>query len=231
MDHIIPAEFHGTSLSIIDRDGQKWLTAEEVGRCLGYNDANVRKGISKLYNAHVDEFTAADTCVVDLATQVQSRAMRIFSSTGCIKLGFFASTPRAKEFRNWASSVLAAQPAPAIPADPLAIPGIRFILDGNRDMARELGQLKDLVAAQSSMVLGLYQQLDGARRGHLRAQSELLAISKRQAAADAKALVLELEAVGCSRDEIVRRTGKTFNHVRQIIFKAKQGERQLGEAA
>lgn len=125
----------------------------------------------------------------------------------------------------------AALRTPAIPADPLAIPGIRFILDGNRDMARELGQLKDLVAAQSSMVLGLYQQLDGARRGHLRAQSELLAISKRQAAADAKALVLELEAVGCSRDEIVRRTGKTFNHVRQIIFKAKQGERQLGEAA
>lgn len=123
MNQLISAEFHGTPLSIIDHAGKKWLTAEEVGRCLGYNDANVRKGVNKIYNAHADEFTDSDTCVADLATQGQSREMRIFSDTGCIKLGFFANTPRAKEFRTWASKVLAARqeaapiPAPA-PLDP-----------------------------------------------------------------------------------------------------------------
>lgn len=223
MQQIIPAEFHGTPLSIIDRDGQKWLTAEEVGRCLGYNEANVRKGISKLYNAHADEFTDVDTCVVDLATQAQSRAMRIFSSTGCIKLGFFASTPRAKDFRSWASRVLSGQPAPIIQAPAVDL-----------SLAREVGQLKDMVNAQNQVIISLYQRIDTAQRGQIRAVTSLLSLQKRHAAADAKALVLALEAQGIPRDEIARRTGKTLNHIRQVIFQDKhggQGELALGAAA
>lgn len=221
MEHIIPAEFHGTSLSIIDRDGQKWLTAEEVGRCLGYNDANVRKGINKLYNAHADEFTDADTCVVDLATQVQSRAIRIFSSTGCIKLGFFANSPRAKDFRTWASRVLAGQMASPPPAP--ALPDL--------SLAREIGALKDTVAAQNQAIVALYQRIDTAQRGQIRAVTSLLNLQKRQAAREAKEMVLLLEAQGVPRETIAARTGKTFNHIRQIIYQAKQRELNFGEAA
>jgi hypothetical protein len=39
---------------------------------------------------------------------------RIFSHTGCIKLGFFAATGKAKAFRAWAAQTLAGgMPAPA----------------------------------------------------------------------------------------------------------------------
>lgn len=221
---LIPAEFHGTPLSIIDRAGLKWLTAEQVGRCLGYVDANARKGISKLYSAHADEFTDADTCVVDLATQAQSRAMRIFSGTGCIKLGFFANTPRAKAFRAWASQVLAAQSAP--------VPASRA--SESLALAKELGALRDELRAQNGMILALYGQLDGARRGHLRALTSLAHTQKRQSAQEAKELVLMLEAAGVPRAEIARRSGRTLNHIRQIVHRAgrqpAQGTLDLGGA-
>lgn len=105
-------------------------------------------------------------------------------------------------------------------------------------LAREVGQLKDMVNAQNQVIIGLYQRIDTAQRGQIRAVTSLLSLQKRQAAADAKALVLELDAIGVSRDEIARRTGKTLNHVRQIIFQHRrdnpespQGELGLGVAA
>lgn len=73
------------------------------------------------------------------------------------------------------------------------------------------------------MILSLYDKLDGARRGHLRALTSLTAIQKRQAAQEAKALVLALEDAGVPRDEIARRTGKTLNHIRQIVFRHRNG--------
>lgn len=112
--HLITAEFFGSPVSIIDHAGKRWLTAEQVGVCLGYGQNNARKGISKLFNAHSDEFTEIDTGVVDLATPGGTQNTRIFSASGCIKLGFFANTQRAKQFRAWAAQTLeAAAPTPA----------------------------------------------------------------------------------------------------------------------
>lgn len=118
MTRIIPAEFLGQSLDILDHAGQRWLTAEQIGLALGYNPANARQGIIKLYNRNADEFTESDTFVVKLATNPQggNPTTRIFSATGCNLLGFFANTPRAKEFRAWAKQTLTAKPAPATPA-------------------------------------------------------------------------------------------------------------------
>jgi len=88
-------------------------------------------------------------------------------------------------------------------------------------LAREIGALRDQVQAQNGMILHLYQQLDGARRGHIRALSSVMGLEKRNAAREAKELVILLEAQGVPRAEIVARTGKTYNHIRQIVFKAR----------
>ncbi len=123
------AEFFGTPVTIHDHAGRHWLTAEEAGRCLGYNEANARQGINNLYNRHTDEFTEEDTCVISLMTQVQGRDLRIFSATGCQKLGFFANTARAKDFRTWAARVLAGS---AVPPAPTLAPDARLDrLDAN----------------------------------------------------------------------------------------------------
>lgn len=117
---LIPAEFFGNPISIIDHAGKRWLTSEEAGRCLGYSGDKASAGVRNLYNRHADEFTDADSCRIDLMRQGQNREVLIFSSTGCIKLGFFANTATAKQFRAWAAIALEAQaPVPAPADEPL----------------------------------------------------------------------------------------------------------------
>lgn len=100
-------QFNGTAVSILDYNGKKWLTAQEVGLCLGYAEANARTGITNLYNRHLDRFDENDTCAIKLIAQGQAREVRIFSTTGCVTLGWLANTKRAGEFQNWAKKVLA----------------------------------------------------------------------------------------------------------------------------
>lgn len=88
-------------------------------------------------------------------------------------------------------------------------------------LAHEVGNLRNQLALQNQVVLGLYQRIDSSQRGHIRAMTQLLNIEKRQAKREAKELVLALLAQGVSRDEIARRTGKTLNHIRQLAFQHK----------
>lgn len=113
--HLITAEFFGDPVSIIDHDGKLWLTAEQAGRCLGYKESLARISIVRVYNRHADEFTDDDSSQIKLTTEAGLRECHIFSATGCHKLGFFARTARAKDFRTWAAKVLAGQ-APVAPA-------------------------------------------------------------------------------------------------------------------
>lgn len=103
-------------------------------------------------------------------------------------------------------------------------------------LAREIGLLRDMVATQNQAILALYQQVDGARRGHIRALGKLLTLQERQSKLlaaqekrEAKETILRLEAEGIPRELIAERTGRTLNHIRQVIFQARQGE--LGLAA
>lgn len=100
--------FFGTPVNIIDHAGQRWLTAEQAGLCLGYGEANARQGIINLYNRHVDEFDPGDAAKINLiSTDGKRYDMLCFSASGCQLLGFFANTARAKQFRAWAKTVLA----------------------------------------------------------------------------------------------------------------------------
>lgn len=103
------ARFRGNIIvTVHDHQNQFWLTAEDVGRCLGYGQGKERQGILNCYNRHADEFLPEDSTVVKLMTvDKKQRDVRVFSKTGCMKLGFFASTKAAKEFRTWAARTLA----------------------------------------------------------------------------------------------------------------------------
>lgn len=124
--NMIPAEFQGVKLDIIDHQGKRWLTAEQIGLALGYAADNARQGILKLYRNHEDEFNETDKGVVEMATPGGRQNVSVFSDTGCILLGMFASTPRAKAFRLWAKETLAGlQPAAVATARPIGRPAVR----------------------------------------------------------------------------------------------------------
>ena len=71
-------------------------------------------------------------------------------------------------------------------------------------LAREIGQLKDVVAAQNQAILALYQEVDGARRGHIRALTRLLSSQERQQKREAKETILRLEADGAGVGQVVQ---------------------------
>lgn len=137
--------FRDTQFEIIDRDGNPWLRANQIGLALGYS--NPRQKIHELYTRNADEFTEKMTALIrlpDLRTQTgdaadklpaplpqsevtgQMREVRIFSLRGAHLLGMFARTEPAKEFRRWVLDVLegvAEIPAKAKPKKPKAIAG------------------------------------------------------------------------------------------------------------
>jgi hypothetical protein len=241
MEHI-PAEFSGISLNIIERDGRRWLTAQQIGLALGFDESNARKNVSKLYERHGDEFTDRDTCVVNLTTQSadgisQHRTTRIFSESGCNKLGFFAGTKRAKEFRTWAAESLASPSSVSCLPSPASLPGALDQLTARLDdQACSLAELWQAVAAQNTRLeekdralARLHLDVDAARRGQLAALTKLSRLQERQMKCaitqekhQAKETILRLEAEGVPRDVIAMITGRTFNHIRQVIFRARQ---------
>ncbi|STZ76355.1 BRO-N domain-containing protein [Bergeriella denitrificans] len=101
-------QFNPSQISIIDHNGGKWLTAEQLGLALGFSDKRARDGVNNLYNRHLDEFSDGDSTTIKLmAVDGKQRETRIFSHSGCNLLSFFANTPNAKAFRAWAKTKLA----------------------------------------------------------------------------------------------------------------------------
>jgi len=103
---ISTALFEGQELTLIHKDGERWLTAEQIGKALGYSSA--RKNVLRVYERNKNEFERdIDIGVVKLTTPSGVQNALVFSLTGCMLLAMFARTPRAVAFRRWAKHQLA----------------------------------------------------------------------------------------------------------------------------
>ena len=145
-----------TRVTLITHNNRYWLTAEDVGRCLGYAAGKERQGITKVFNRHIDEFSAEDSVVIKLmTTDGKAYNTRVFSQTGCIKLGFFSNTPTAKTFRKWAARVLAGESQPHAQMQALKA----AYLASNPEAAKLLRYLElDLNHAEIGKLLGISGQ-------------------------------------------------------------------------
>lgn len=107
--------FEGTELSIIDHNGQPWLTAADLARALGYSRTDQ---VSRLYRDNSDEFTSGMTETITVSSGSApentesvfsgnlTKTARIFSPRGYHLLAMFARTDKAKHFRKWVLDVL-----------------------------------------------------------------------------------------------------------------------------
>lgn len=186
-------DFQGTPVQVIDHEGRRWLTAETVGRCLGFAADNARKGILKLFERHADEFTEADTGVVELTTPGGKQKTRIFSNTGCVLLSMFAQTPRAKAFRAWAKQALAGQAAAPPPATVEERLG-----SVEASLARLAGHMADLVEVSRQQARKL--DVTGRYIGLL----EINQTGKVRVTRAVEAKVLALAAQGMPKADIAR---------------------------
>jgi uncharacterized sporulation protein YeaH/YhbH (DUF444 family) len=206
MTHLIPAEFLGTPIFILDHNGQKWLTAKQVGLALGFDESNARNGIIRLHERHGDEFTDRDTCVVNLTSQgangtSQQRATRIFSESGCNKLGFFAQTARAKEFRTWAARMLA---VPPIDQETLVKLVASAVTPIRREVSRALEALSWERQRRAHLARKYIESLERNQKGSLPVTEERLHVIRACARA------------GLSQSEAVRQTRVSRASVKRI---------------
>jgi len=146
-----------TRVTLITHNNRYWLTAEDVGCCLGYAAGKERQGITNVFNRHIDEFSEEDSVVIKLmTTDGKAYNTRVFSQTGCIKLGFFSNTPTAKTFRKWAARVLAGE-TPAHNSQVAALQAA--YLASNPEAAKLLRYLElDLNHAEIGKLLGISGQ-------------------------------------------------------------------------
>ena len=105
--------FKNTTLSIVDRNGQPWLTAVDIAKALGYANDDAA---GKLYNRNKAEFTEEMTATVKLTVAGMPYEQRIFSPRGAHLLAMFARTPVAREFRQWVLDVLEGKAAVSQPS-------------------------------------------------------------------------------------------------------------------
>ena len=96
--------FQNTTLSVINKNNQTFLTAIELGKALQYADPV--KAIVKIYDRNADEFTAEMTALVEMKTAGGIQKVRIFSLRGAHLIAMFARTKIAKEFRKWVLDIL-----------------------------------------------------------------------------------------------------------------------------
>lgn len=198
-NHPQTIDFNGLEIEVIEHQGQLWLTADQVGICLGYAEDSARIAVVNLYNRNADEFTEIDTFVIKLMTNPQggNPSTRIFSPTGCNKLGFFANTARAKEFRTWASRVLAGQ---SVTLD------VRPGFLGDDKLAQLLNGVEKLLIVIPSMMEVLTQMasamprmLEASAAGRQRRQVRRMTIADLDR-------ITALRAKGYTLDELVTET-------------------------
>ena len=107
-------QFHNHKIELLRHNGQDYMTLSQIGGALEVRENN---GLSKIYNAHKEEFDEEMSCLVK---QGRTR-VRIFNREGAWLIGMFARTPKAVEFRRWVLKVLkTAADGPAAPALPTA---------------------------------------------------------------------------------------------------------------
>lgn len=200
-------QFHSHPLRVFPtEDGLSFVAvAKDVADVLGYHTA--KDFLRQVPDAHKGR--------QKVPTPSGEQEMLVVDEAGLYRGVLRCNKPEAEPFMEWVTAEV--------------LPSIRrsggYVREGAAQlaMAQELGALRDELRSQNNMILGLYGQLDHARRGHLRALTSLANIHKRQAAQESKELVLMLEAAGVPRDEIALRTGKTLNHIRQIVHRDRRG--------
>ncbi len=128
MTQVSTLSFGKVQFNVVDREGQSWLSARQIGQALGYSKPDKALNV---YERNKDEFTESMTCTLNLGVQGQERKVRIFSLRGAHLIAMFAHTKVAKDFRKWVLDVLDNLPEQSHPTNfPLSTPSDREALRG-----------------------------------------------------------------------------------------------------
>lgn len=198
-------QFHTHAVRVFATgDGLSFVAvAKDVADVLGY--ASAKDFLRQVPESHRGR--------QKVRTPSGEQEMLVVDEAGLYRGVLRSNKPEAEPFMEW----ITAEVLPSI----RRTGGYTRTNEAQLQLATELGLMRDELRLQSAAMLGLYRELDRARRGHIQALTKLTNERQRQAAADAKATVIRMLTEGYSHADIAAATGKTRNHIRQIAFKAR----------
>jgi hypothetical protein len=91
-------QFHEVPVTVYEIDGKDYLTAEDIGRCLGL--AFPRKAVTKIYQRNREELEP-HKAGTNLGPPSGNQEVMVFSETGANLIGMFSRTAKSKDFRLW----------------------------------------------------------------------------------------------------------------------------------
>lgn len=204
---------------------QPVATSDMLARCYGTDQRRIRKNfernrerfvegkhVFRVEGAALAEFRERLKDALEIAPNV--RVLNLWTERGAARHAKMLDTDQAWDIFEALEDSYFRRAAP-----PASMPAQAI------ETAREVGRLKDAVAARDKSILKLYQRLDAAQRGHIRAAGQLLGAEKRLRARERIDTAIRMEAAGIPRDEIVRATGMSFGLLRAHIFRARRDGR------
>lgn len=96
--------FNGLPVAVIDHNQEAWMSGDDVGKALEYNDP--RDSISKIFERKRDELEEYSVTVKLTATDGKLYNTRVYNEEGVMLISMFSNQPKAKAFRRWAVQVL-----------------------------------------------------------------------------------------------------------------------------
>jgi hypothetical protein len=97
--------FGKKEVTIIEKDNQLWMTAEEIGKALGYSEPRI--AVLKIFKRHRD-ILESFSGVTNLVTPGGKQDVTIFNESGCYIIAMKSNTRLAKDFVVWAAKIISA---------------------------------------------------------------------------------------------------------------------------
>ena len=216
--------FPTAPLRVVMRDGDPWFVATDV--CAALTVANNRDALDRLDD---DEKGVASTDTLGGRQEVA-----VINESGLYSLILGSRKPEAKKIKKWVTAeVLPAirrtgryESAAADNSQSLVLTGLMGQLG---DLQSQLAQRDAALAAKNDAIIGLQAQVIAVltdKSGVQDAQAKLLrridGLKQRMSAREASHTMIEMERNGEPRELIALRTGRTFNHIRQVLLKARR---------
>ena len=201
-------QFPAYQLRTVMRDGEPWFIAADV--CEALDIGNNRQAVARLDD---DEKGVTTT-----DTPSGEQQMTIINESGLYSLILTSRKPEAKKFKKWVTSEVLPTIRKTGHYEQAATSADAGMLD---DTLLELTQQHEQLQAAQAQVQNLQARLLQSQARQLRLMGSVIGLQKRWNTREARDTIIRMERQGAARSAIIAASGRTSNHVRQVVFQAR----------
>ena len=207
-DNALSFSFPTHALRVEMIDGEPWFVATDVCAALGLD--NTTKALLRLDD---DEQTLIS--IQGIHSGAGNPTVNVINESGLYSLILGSRKPEAKKFKKWVTSeVLPAIRKTGRYEQPAASPV-------EKAAWLELDSVHEELDAAVAQVSRLQTQLVQSQASQLRLMRNVIGLQKRWNTREARDTMVRMEREGFDRHTIAAATGRTLNHVRQVVFHAR----------